>query len=197
MPTDAPPLLPLPGLRDVYVLCAGLILGILLGPAVLGRAAPQGYAELFGAGEPFAALQDHHVETGALLTALQATGVSDSALVERRHARADEAETMQRVVASVMDRQAMLRLAAVGVALFVVMLLEALTTPTPSQEDDTVVLPPRIARLLTVRYALLAVGVALLLARPTLLHDLPWGFAAALLAVALLAGLVPLGKRTA
>ena len=198
MTPNAPWLVPLPTLRDVYVLCAGLILGIVIGPAVLGKLAPATYAQFSGAGPAYTQLQQHHVETGTLLAALQSTGVSDTALIEKRNQRAEEAATMQQVVGSLMDRTALLRLTAVGVGLFVIMLLEALLSPlptNPTDADQTVAIPPRLARLITVRYGLLAIGVALVFARPSLLKELPWLFAAALLAVALLAGLVPLASK--
>ena len=67
---------PNPGPVELYILAAGLLLGILLGPAVLGRVAPTAHASLFGGGPATQQLIDYDEETAAMVAALEATGVT-------------------------------------------------------------------------------------------------------------------------
>ena len=207
---------PFPAPRDLHVLAVGLIVGVLLGPAVLGRTAPQTYSQLFNGHDALTQLREHDHQTTAQLAALQATGVSDDALAEHTADRHAEAQQLRVAAEAIMDRRAWTLVLSVGLALFAVAALEAALGPMPTQrrsdpepdesaddsdsditppaDADRLVIPHHTARFITVRYALLAVAAALLLARPSLLFALPWLFIALLLTVALLAGLLPLGK---
>lgn len=189
--------MPFATLRDVYMLLAGVCLGVLLGPAVLGRVVPEAYAGLFEAGPFYAQIVDFDEVTETNALALRATDVTPDAEVEMRSLRGAQRAGMVQAMDAVMDRTAMLRLVGVGVALFVVMLIEAMTGPSVGGDASRAVVSPWVGRWVTVRYALLAVGTALLVARPGVLLGLPWGFVALLVVVGAVVGLVPLGRRRA
>jgi hypothetical protein len=73
------------------------------------------------------------------------------------------------------------------------MAIEPLRSPQPGAGQRAAI-PPALARLKTVRYALLAAVLVVLLARPTLVTRATLLFAGLAVVVALLAGLVPLGR---
>ena len=207
---------PFPDHRHLYLLTAGILLGVLLGPAVLGQVRPQWHdrlfvgsqkadAELRGVDTQIKAYED---ETRALIQKVVAVfGERDSSaeaeitsLVERRrpglealYAQRLSAEAKLQLNRTQHDAYLQGLLLAIVMAVVAVMLIEAWTSPTPAANGTDV--PPRVARLLTARYALTALGLALLLAQPDPLRQLPWLFTAALLAVAMAAAFVPLGKR--
>lgn len=177
--------------RDLYMLIAGLVLGLLLGPAVLGRLAPETYQRHFGTIEnAIIKLTVHDVSRQQVRQQIQSAGVdpdspmASSALgdFERRHA-VDRLPYVQAV------RQARLnqgRLIAVIIAVVVMMIIETL----PDARSTTL-----RSRLATARYALVALTLALLMAQPSLWLGLPVVFLALLLAIALGAALVPLSRR--
>lgn len=74
------------------------------------------------------------------------------------------------------------------------MMIESLVSPDPSG-DTPMRISPALGRLITARYALAALWIAIVLAQPALLKQLPVLFVALLLAVALAAALIPLGTR--
>jgi hypothetical protein len=186
---------PFPGLRDVYVLAAGLLIGVLLGPAGLGRVSPGAYAELFAAGAVREAVVTQANDTALHLAAMRSTGVSGDAVDEHAAQREAEAVVLRGALASAMDRRALGLILGVGGALFAVMLVEALVGPVGRGGSERVRVPGVLARLVTLRYALLAVGLAVLVARPTLVLGLPWGFGLMLLVVGAAVAWVPLGRR--
>jgi len=166
---------PMPTLRDAYLLTAGLLLGVLLGPAVLGRIAPGAYAGFLGAGATHQQLVAFDQETAVLAQALQATGVTPDAVTELHQSRHAQRAVTTQGLGLLMDRTARLRVCGVGVALFVVMLLEALMPSRGGPQGSTL------------RYALMAIGATMVLARPSLLAGTPWLFVALLLLVGLIA----------
>jgi hypothetical protein len=189
-PTPVPEniLLPGPDHRDLYLVIAGILLGVLLGPAVLGRVSPATYDKLFvGA----AAIQE---ERQALDTQLQrdiqrlaATGVSETAIQEKIQAAQAKQGEFQKQIEQAREGRAG-RAAGIVVVLLIVMILETLVDPRNLWLR---------ARLATARYGLIAIWLALLLAQPALIRALPLPFIALLTAIALVVALVPLGKRNA
>ncbi len=102
-----------------------------------------------------------------------------------------------------MDTRAVRWLLGLFVALAGVFAAEAVAAPGPGERrggpdqtvEERILVPPALRRLVTVRYALMAAALAVILARATLYETVPWPFALLLLAVALGAAWVPLGKR--
>ena len=93
----------------------------------------------------------------------------------------------------------LLAMATVMLLLIVVLhTAEAILSPQRNEiEEGRAILPPVLSRLITVRYALMSGWLMLMLAQPIWLKAIGqvlW-FGVLLLAVVLLAGLVPLGKR--
>ena len=91
------------------------------------------------------------------------------------------------------DRRAASLVIALLLAIGVIMAIEPLRSPQPGAGQRAAI-PPALARLKTVRYALLAAVLVVLLARPTLVTRATLLFAGLAVVVALLAGLVPLGR---
>lgn len=186
--------------RDLYLLVAGLVLGVLLGPAVLGQAAPGVYERMFvGMGEATADLREAEAAHASALRDLQETGVSDAALAERAvgfeqqrmllQARAEQEQVTH--LGRLTGRMLALVFAVVGV-----MVIEALVSPQPNGGGRQVV-PTAVSRLVTIRYALAALWLMVVVAQPAMLGQLPVVFAALVVLVALGAAFVPLGKGKA
>ncbi len=199
MPTDRPAVVsPFPDVGGVYLLVAGIVLGVLLGPAVFGRLAPSVYEEVFLGGGPIAQqLADEQAETDRQLQLLEQTGVTEVALTEQLAGR-EQAMVLLRAQLEEARRQRLGELkglaGALMLALIGIMLIESLLGPDLSAKGPVRV-NPALGRLITARYALAALWIALVLARPALLKQLPIGFVALLIVVALAAALVPLGKK--
>lgn len=232
---------PFPARRDLFLLAAGLVLGVVLGPPVLGTLSPAAYVGLFGGTEAATALDE--VNEQAALARAQAKeqlglepefqprpaplagadgaagpagpagadGVAADparARAEAQYRQVDEvlARTQQaraRAVQNTMDAQAVEWLLGLLMALAAVFVAEVLVAPEPPVSrggsggfsERGVVVPPALRRLVTIRYALLAVALTLVLARTTLYELVPWPFVFALLAVATVAAWAPLGRR--
>ena len=212
---------PFPARRDLFLLAAGLVLGVVLGPPVLGSVSPAGYIALFGGTEAFAASERINEQADAARaqartqlglepgfepaprSAEDAPADPDRLRAEAQYRQADRAlaqaqNAAVRNVEGVMDSQAIRWLLGLLVALAGVFVAEVLVSPEPpaarGAETGSVVVPPALRRLVTVRYALLAVAMAVVLARATLYEGIPWPFAIVLLAVSLGAAWVPLGR---
>jgi hypothetical protein len=93
------------------------------------------------------------------------------------------------------DRQAAMWVVAVMSAIAVVMAAEPLLSPEPAGQGGRAAVPAALARLVTVRYALLAILLAILMIRPGLMARQALVFAAMLVIVALILGLVPLNWK--
>ena len=191
-----------PDHRDLYLIIAGVILGILLGPAVLGRLAPERYAALFE-GPPLqsqlAALNDRLERDKAMREAL-ITGGADHATLEAfdqkhgsgvgslREALASSAAARGRHAEWLTSR-----MVALVLAVLALMVVETLLEPGATNPRGASVR----RRMAGARYALIALWLAMVLAQPALLRSLPVVFTVALVAVALAAALVPLRRRAA
>ena len=73
---------------------------------------------------------------------------------------------------------------------------EAILSPQRDElEQGKATLPPALSRLITIRYGLAAGWLMLMLAQPIWLKGIDVVFGGLLLAIVLVAGLVPLGKK--
>jgi len=173
----------------IYILVVGIVVGLALSPYVLGRFAPERYEQLFPAGDTVAKLEALDADYSDRIARLEHTGVS-AVEVERvgREYQMEHEELIQQVEKQRAARQAPRR-TAILIALLVVFFIETLFE-APAH--------PVVRRLTIVRCALASVWIALLLACPEPLRQLPLIFTAILLLVALAVGLVPLpGRRNA
>ena len=186
------------GVGVVYVLAGGVLLGVLLGPAALGRVSPAGYASLWGGGEARAAWrQELDAARSAAAAWAAVPGVSPTARSEDLQQRQLRIEARRTAMESVMDRRAVSLILAVGLALGGVMVGEALLAG-----DDRPGGPDQRGRgrgrgWRVVRYGLVGLGAAVLVARPTLAWGIAWGWALGLLAIGVAAGTWPWGRRGA
>lgn len=177
--------LPGPNHRDLYLIIAGIVVGLLLGPGVLGKLAPTAYDRLFvGA----AAIEKEQREIEAQLTrqieGIVAAGASEAAVQEKLK----EADRRQAVLRQELENARQQRVgwsAGTVLAILIVMIIETLIDPRNLSLR---------ARLATARYGLIALWLALLLAQPSMGRSLPLLFAGLLAAIALLAALLPLGN---
>lgn len=212
------------------MLVAGVVLGLLLGPTVLGRFAPQVYDPMFvGSGDTSevdaarAELEDFRSNDDkrqAIIDEVMAQyelvgGDDDSVAIARdeqlmaiSNRFADEEASLREAVMLAqgevsMRRQSHLdKLAGMSTVMVLLVVLlfaaEAILSPQRDElEDGRAELSPVLSRLVTVRYGLIAGWLMLMLAQPHWLRGIdPW-FGGLLLVVVLVAGLVPLGKKTA
>jgi len=198
------PLLPHATPAHAYLIVAGIVLGVLAGPGVLGRLAPDVHRQLFGGLDAQQVeqldglLEAHRSKTLEQIQRLEGTGVSQDRVTERLDEFAAEEELIRAQIArqQVQARTdgVMPMLMAVMLAVVAVVLLEAVLGPQVDAQGRAVVLPVH-GRLVTVRYGLLAVWTMLVLAQPAAMLSLKPVFAIALIAVALAVGLVPLGRN--
>jgi hypothetical protein len=163
---------------------------------VLGALAPRAYGTLFGAGEVAVRLATLDDETARQLEQLRATDASDAAISEYTADREMQSLPLRLTIRQIRDQRAAGMATAVVLALVASMIVESLVGPEP-RKQGAVVVSPAVGRLVTVRYALVAIWIALVIARPTLLEPVPALLTILLVLVALAVGLVPLGPRRA
>ncbi len=185
---------PFPDLGGLYLLIAGIVLGILLGPAVLGRLAPSIYEDAFvGGAEQKQALFENQTEIEAQAQTLQEVGLTDAAIPQ--HLLMIK---QQEILWHAVKQQHLNTLAgwttALMLAVIAVMMLESLMSPD-TQSAGTFEVPPAIGRLVAARYALCAIWITIMLAQPKLLAQLPILFAGLLIIVSVAVALVPLGPK--
>ena len=173
-----------PDHRELYLLIAGVVAGILLGPAVLGRLAPAAHDSLFPSVDQ-AQRQLAQLETSLASSRLQLrqTGATDAAIAEleerllpRRNAPQAELELALRSRG---------RSTALLVAIAVTMILEAVIGSRRRVSRR---------RLARARYALIAVWSALMLAQPETLTHVSMSFLTLLTLIVLIAAWAPGGK---
>lgn len=194
---------PLPDRRHLVLLVVGAVVGILLGPLVLGQISPKGYRALFFGDTQRAEIFQEELERidrelQQLDSVAADVDVTPAAIEELRDDLA-----RQRELAAASLRVELRRLAvgessallvALVLALLVVAIFEATISPKPSERGRAVLTPVQ-QRVTTIRYALLAGVLAIVLARPALLGEVSWVFVVLLLAVIAVAGFVPLGRK--
>lgn len=165
---------------NLIVLVSGVLLGVALGPWVLGRIQPDTYARLF---PDRAAAQQALIEFEAgalhLRTSLESTGATPVAVQEFDAQQQPLRLSLHQQLTNA--RRAGYRLHALMLALLGVMAVEFALGAHPG--------------LATARAALAALWLALLLAQPTMLRDISLPLAGLALVIALAAALVPL-RRT-
>ncbi len=191
---------PFPDLGGLYLLVAGLLLGVLLGPAVLGRAAPSLYQQVFvGGGEILQQIEAEQEKTRQQIEALEGTDVTEVAITEQLAGREQQIVLLKaQYEQACRERLGELTgwINALMLAVIAIMLIESLMSPDVS-EGKTLKVPAALGRLNTARYALAALWITIAMAQPALLKQLPILFLALLVIVALAAALVPLGKKRA
>lgn len=196
--TTPPPRIvsPFADLGGLYLLIAGIGLGILLGPAVLGRLAPSAYEDAFiGGGEYTQLVQEKLDAAEEQIRTLDGSGVTPADIAEQLgqqdlqmiELRAQQQQAQRDHLGTLTGWTTSLMLAVIAV-----MMLESLLSPD-AKPTGTVTVSPSIGRLVTARYALCALWITIMLAQPKLLSQLPIAFAGLLIVVSLAAALVPLG----
>jgi hypothetical protein len=197
-PTPAAYISPFPDAGGLYLLVAGIVLGVLLGPAVMGRVLPGVYQDVFVGGADIARqLNEQQTQNDEQLKRLTDTGVTEAAIDEQGLMLGQQVAVLR----AQLDEAQRARLdalrgwtSALVLAVIAVMMIEALVSPDVKAGAAARV-SPTLGRLVTARYALVALWIAVVLAQPRLLTQLPIVFAALLILVALGAALVPLGKK--
>lgn len=163
------------GMRDLYLLVAGVVLGVCLGPAVFGRLMPDTYLTVFPNPEP-AALRLKEMDSHRMRLAL--TGVTESALIEFDAQHAGE-RRKQAMLAQAPQRHAG-RMHAIILALLAIMAMDAITSHATRR------------MLASARYALTATWLAMLLAYPPALAHIPLTLTMLAILVAIAASVTPL-----
>ncbi len=185
--SGAPPRLG-PDHRDLYLLIVGIVLGILLGPAVLGRVSNGLYQKLMVAGAAQQqALDQFDSDTVTKLKNLASTGVTPVAVDELARKRKAERKPLEQALQGAQFTQEA-RNAAVLLAILALMVFEAMLDPASIRG-----LARWRGQLATARYALMALWLALLLADPTALEHVNILFVVLLVALGLGVALAPLG----
>ena len=172
------------------MLIAGIVLGVVLGPAVLGRISPPAYTALFGGRAHAQNIATREEQMRRQLKSLVETG----ATVEAQTNHQEALNLLRKALKQKQDHRAAGLATALVLALIATMVIECLVSPQLRAAGSAVV-SPAIGRLSTIRYALVALWITVVLARPTMLQQVPLLFAALVILVALSVGLVPLGPR--
>lgn len=145
----------------LYLLIIGVVLGILLGPGVLGQVAPRTYERLFSGGaEARAKLDALNAQATEKIARMEETGVTPEAIQELQLAQ--QAEQLPfRSAYDMQTRAHTQRLAALatGIVLLIVLLM-IIETFAP------------LRALTLVRYGLAGAWLTLTLARPSMLTDI-------------------------
>lgn len=187
---------PFPDLGGLYLLVTGIVLGVLMGPAALGRLAPSAYEDAFvGGADITQQLNDSRAKIEKQLNALEDIGATDAAIPEQAlQAQQQEVVLLAQLQKAQQDHLASLTgwTTALMLAVIAVMMIESLMSPD-TNASGTFEVSPALGRLVTARYALCALWIAIMLAQPKLLAQLPIVFAGLLIVVSLAAALVPLG----
>lgn len=180
----------------MYLLVAGIFLGVLMGPAVLGRLSPSIYENTFvGGAELTEQIAQSQAQSRLNIQSLEQAGVTDAAIPEQLVLGQNRLVVLQAQLQQA-QQQRLTELTgwttAMMLAVVALMMLEALVSPDTSIDRPTQV-APALGRLITARYALTALWLAVMIAQPKLLAQLPIVFTGLLIVVALVAALVPLG----
>ncbi len=187
------------------MIVAGVLLGLILSPAVLGNLAPSTYNRLFVGGENvrqqiMSYQQTQQQDIQKKIKDIQSSDASKAAIAELRQrllaGSGDAAKLKFQLATARAEHFAMLigRMNALVMALLAIMVLEVVVSPE-AKAGRAVIVPRAVNRLITIRYALLALWIALGIARPALLARTPFIFVVLLIGVALLVAFIPLGGR--
>ena len=178
------PVAPSPNHRNLYLLILGLVGGIALGPAVLGRLSPDSYQKIFGVGRlSHAQLKQISNEKRDQINRLTETGVTASAVKEQLAQAQRQRSERSRILQQEHLNWLGALTTAMILAIIIIMVLETMVSP---------VQPGLAPGLATTRYALTAVWFGITLAQPGLLLGVSGLFVLLLVIVSLLAAFMPL-----
>ncbi len=153
------------------------------------------YGSLFGGSELVSELRTFDEQTRLQQQAFLANGLGEGAIQQYLKRREIEFQWMQLRLERERDRRAAGISMAVILALIIAMVLESLYSPKLDQDATVAEISPVIGRLVTVRYALMAMWIAVVLARPSLIHTASVTFGVLLIGFTFVFGLLPLGKH--
>ncbi len=176
-----------PNRSSVWMVAVGAVVGVFLGPSVLGWVAPGVYEWCFYGGiEAVEVLEVFERKVDQEVQRLEATGVTAAAVAEVEARNEPQRRLLQTEVA--LARQARQlqwggRSAGLAMAVVVVMVIELFV------KNSNV-----LARLVRGRFALAGVWVALLVSRPGGVGAVPLVFVGLLVAVVLVGGWVLRGR---
>ncbi|MCE9589961.1 MAG: hypothetical protein K8S99_05495 [Planctomycetes bacterium] len=176
---------------DLYLIIAGVVLGVLLGPAVLGRVAPETYDNWFvGVGSYQEELDRLNTGLRDELKGIEASGATEVAVTEKVKANQGRLiELQNRLQQAQLDHTLWMRgrSTALILAALVLMVIESMLDAGSAMRG----------RLVSGRYAVTAMWLALLLAQPSQLKSLPLLFIGLLVVVVLAVSSLPMGRRAA
>jgi cation transport ATPase len=160
-----------PGTFELYVIILGVFLGIVLGPAVLGRFSPDSYDKFIvqRAGQPqsLAEFEDETLKQQTLLQATQATPVAVSEYLASRQAQRARIMNDDQTEQIRAQLRGLSRSVALIMTILVIMVLESVIDPVWRLAR---------ARLQAARYLLISFWLALTLAQPVFLVGFPLAF---------------------
>ncbi len=179
--------------RDIYVLVVGLLVGVVLGPGVLGQVWPWAYDQLFvGSGPARSELVTYEKTNHDILKRMEQSGATAEAVTEKRTMiESGRVPLEAQILLSQKQHRDWLRgrSAALVLAVLVLMVIEAMLGSMQGAA-----LQRLRHRLTTARYALMAVWVMVLLAEPSGLGDASLvTFIALLVLVSLIFAYLPMG----
>jgi len=171
-----------PAARHLWMLVLAVVIGGLLGPAVLGQLAPGLYEQWFlGGSRERAALEAWERSGESRLRRLGATGTDSEgaqAALERMLASGRELEVALVLARLEQRHRHLAHMNALVLALLAIMVFEAMTGRAGDRLSEA---------LVTLRYALVGAWIVWLLIRPDVLEHLSFAFLAILLAAGLAA----------
>ena len=182
---------------DLVLLIVGLVAGVLLGPAVLGKVAPEMHLAWFQGGVAEQKVVDDYLAERASLRQKVPGVEGDSVLdvFDRETAAQQRMYESELFIAQAKFANVYRsRMTAIILAVAGLMLLEVFMVTGASNMVDAVRFSSKVA---TARYALVAVWLAMLLAVPAQLRELPMVFTILVLIVAAAVALAPLRKTAA
>jgi hypothetical protein len=186
---------PFPTASHVYLIVAGILLGVLAGPAVLGRLAPAAHRAVFDGPDAAAIETEREQAEQRFLEDVKGIDVTPEYVQERLDEIQMVAEAKREDGRDRQTERTAVLVAALVLGLLVTMILEAVLAPD-ARPGERAEVPPTLGRLITVRYALAGLIVAVLVGSPVLLWATPKAFAVLIILVALVVGLIPLGTSS-
>jgi len=153
------------------------------------------YGSMFGGSEQAAQLKAFDQETRVQQQAFINSGLGESVVEQYLERRQFEYKLKQLTLEQMRDRRAESISTAIIFALIIALVLESLYGPKIDGRAVVAEVSPVIGRLVTVRYALMAMWIAVILARPAVLHTVSITFGCLLIAFTFIFGLLPLGKH--
>lgn len=177
----------MPDQRHLYLLVAGVVLGVLLSPAIFGRLAPTTYTNLFLGGSDLAEQRAaHQRETDTQLFALQAAGAPPEEIFAYTTDREQTAAFLTAQLTAVENEKLMTLMSYQIVLVLTVVIVMA--------AESSVTSPSLRTRFVTTRYVLITLWIIALFIRPDVFAQLPLVFGGILVAAIALVALFPKRK---